>query len=88
MKNGIDDSEAVAAGTEENSGLECAMEHAGISYVRRGKYDRIMKHMMKRMRKQNQKLSPKEQAKAEKVGRGYEKIFKLIDRGIANVSNT
>lgn len=60
------------------------MSEGKLSHVRRGKYDRMMKHMM---RMQTKEMSLKEKAKAERVNRGMEKIYALIDRGLNNVTS-
>ena len=59
-----------------------------LSTVNRNKIDRMMKHMFRQQKKLNKKVSEKEQRKLERVGRGYDKIFALINRGIENVSTT
>lgn len=73
--------EAVEATEEELAGE--VRRSAQISHVRSAKYDRMLKYFLKR---QPKRMTAKEVAKMEKVNRGMEKIYALIDRGIKNVA--
>lgn len=63
---------------------EYVSEYGELSYVDRKKIDSRMKHFLKTLPK---KPTAKELAKAEKVNRGMEKIYALIDRGLNHVTS-
>ena len=56
--------------------------------VSKNKINKLVKQMIKQHKLENRHITEKEQDQIDRIGRGYEKIFKLIDRGINNVANS